>query len=150
MPDMPEAEARHLLSHKYRCIEAPDWSPAKNQPTTRVIECGLLSEDDRSVGLFVSLRCSVRTRIAIPRYVFTVFKLGRGPAQRVYQLDVSQWRHLPSDVHSRPHEHIGSLRVVGDDTWITWRYDDALRRFQSVANIEFEPEITDPSHLRLV
>lgn len=146
---MPEEEARALLSNAYHCQEPPDWAPAKDHRLTRHIECGLLDEDERRASLYVSMRCTVATRNTVGRYVFSVFKLSSGPAERVYQLDVKNWPRLPNDVHSRPHEHIGSRRVIGDDSWIGWGYDQVIAHFLTRVNIRFEPEITDPNYLTL-
>lgn len=72
-------------------------------------------------------------------YVFTLFKRQPYGNERIYQLEINQFRRPVKDKHKVPHEHIGTLRRDGDATWASWRYDETIAYFSVAANVAFKP-----------
>ena len=112
-----ESDARLFFEHPLICEEYPDWRPSPGLKGEVATGAGLL--DLRGVGLklYADLifRRSPKTYTA--RYIFSVFRRQLSGNERIYQLDVTQWAGPVKDVHQMPHEHMGTARYVGDDTW---------------------------------
>jgi hypothetical protein len=47
------------------------------------------------------------------------------------------------------HEHMGSVRTVGDAGWATWGYDEVLAHFCARTNMNFRPTPPHPEHFHL-
>jgi hypothetical protein len=149
MNDIPEAEARSLLSCPLRCEGCEEWEPLRTQPGSFTTGAGVV--DARGVGsrLYVQLdyRNSLKTRSV--KYVFTVVKRQPYGRDRVYQLEIFQVPKQLKDIHRRSHEHFGDSRVLGDASWNDWGYDDVLAYFSKQTNIAFYPEPPHPEHFQL-
>lgn len=149
MQDIPEAEARSILSGAKQCEDSPDWAPLKTQPDTFEIGIGVLDLLGRGTGLYVQLHYRHSQKTKIIRYRFSVFRRQPYGVERVYQLQVNHFPVPVHDVHQRSHEHIGQLRVVGDARWANWRYDEVIAYFCKQTNIAFVPDLSHPEHFQL-
>jgi hypothetical protein len=149
MQDIPESEARALLSAPTKCEEPPDWSPVKVQPGTVEIGAGLVDAMGRSVGLYAHLHYRNSHKTNIVKYRFTVFVRRPYGLERVYQLQVNHFPIPIRDLHQYSHEHIGLLRVTGDASWADWRYDDVIAYFCKQTNIAFDPAPPHPEQYQL-
>ena len=138
MPTIPEAEARRLLSQRLICEEATDWRP-RHDGRALQIQAGLIDEAGLNTGLVVKLSFHPGTRAGSAHYTFSVFRLNSYGQDRVYQLCVNQADKRDPDVHSKPHEHFGSLKSVGSAAWQNWKYEDVLARFCAQTKIVFIP-----------
>lgn len=149
MQDIPEAEARALLSGDLRCEDAPDWMPLKMQPNTFEMGVGVINSDGRSAGMYVQLHYQSSAKTKIIKYQFTVFRRLSYGLERVYQLQVNHFPVPMRDAHQWSHEHMGKLRVTGDASWANWRYDDVIAYFCKQTNIAFLPTLPHPEHFQL-
>jgi hypothetical protein len=145
--DTPEIEARAALAIASFC---PDAEPWQEQPKGGVgFECGagLVDAAGNYRGLTVALLVSQARTTKLKRFKFSVFKSTQWGAERLYQLDVQNWRVVPRMEHSQPHEHFGRYRSAPQIAWISWTFDQALTHFSQATNITFTPRVTDPFEL---
>jgi hypothetical protein len=149
MRDIPEAEARALLTEQLRCEDAPDWMPLRIQPHTFEIGVGVVDLAGKSVGMYVQLHYRFSLKTKIIKYQFSVFLRQPYGLERVYQLQVNHFPVPVRDAHQRSHEHIGNLRVIGSANWENWRYDDVITYFCKQTNIAFVPDLPHPEHFQL-
>jgi hypothetical protein len=149
MHTISEPEARALLAKPLTCPDLDDWRPVREQRGCSVIDGGLIDENGVSTGLYVSLQFQRSISTGLCKYVFTVFKLEPGGAQRVYQLEVKQHPKPPKDLHAWSHEHIGTTRKTGDAEWQKWDYSDVLSYFCDQTNIKFVPPLRHPEAFEL-
>jgi hypothetical protein len=149
MQNIPEAEARSLVSRPLICEEIDEWEPLKVQPGTSACGVGVLDESGQSVRMYVEFihRASHKTKITI--YLFTLFKRQAYGKERVYQLEVTQTPKRVKDLHKLSHEHMGSLRTLGGVDWADWDYDDVLAHFCAATNITFRPKPSHPDEFKL-
>lgn len=150
MQDIPEAEARALLSDPKRCEDSNSWNPIKLQPNNLEIGIGVVDLQGKSTGLYVHLLYQNSHKTKIIKYCFSLFKRQRYGSERVYQLQVNQFPVPVHDLHRYSHEHIGSLRVPGNASWSKWGYDDVIAYFCTQTNIVFDPELLHPEHFELI
>lgn len=147
MRDIPEAEARALFAAPLFCEDIEPWVPFK--PDTVEVTAGVVDADGKSAGLLVKMlyRYSPKTRIRTCQ--FTVFVRRTYGLERAYQLELNRHPVKIVDAHRWSHEHMGSLRVVGDASWEKWEYDDAIAHFCAQTNISFRPALPHPEHFYL-
>src|SRR5690625_1270095 len=150
MNDIPEDEARQLLTRPLFCEDCPEWRPPRGTKGMLQASCGLLDSDGINVQLIVDLIFKRSPKTDVVQYKFSVFR--RGPAarlERVFQLDVTQWpKGFPSD-HHKPHQHFGDKRNLADASWSDWTYDEVLKHFCAMTNITFQPPLSHPEELQL-
>ena len=147
--DVPEDEARYLLSQPSRCDDI-DWAPSARPLRGHVASTGLVDLLGSSRGMYVQLHVAASPKTKIVVYKFTVFKLESRSPRRVYQLDIEKYPKLPVHKHDYPHEHVWQTRYDGTAAWLGWSYTDALTHFKTRTNIQFEPEDpSDPDEFRL-
>lgn len=149
MNDIPESEARALLSTSKFCELDGEWHPENVQPGTYVISAGLVDAEGLGTRMVVELRFRRGHKTGIIRYVFGVFKRNPHGSDRVYQLDVMQSKKPIKNLHDKSHEHIGAFRVSGQDSWVKWQFKDVLEYFCKTANITMSPGPVHPEHFEL-
>lgn len=150
MHDMPEEEARALLSRPHTCVECNDWVPQKMQPGTVMASSGLVDQQGIGTGMYVQLVFSRSPKTKMVRFKCTVFQTRHGAQARVYQLDVQQSPKLPKDRHSLPHEHFGAARSPIDSNGChNWNFEDVLSYFCGATGIRFEPALSHPEDFQL-
>lgn len=149
MRNIPEAEARNLVSRPLICDDVGIWTPAKIQPGTLILGAGVVDENGISVQMYVELiyRRSYKTKLTV--YLFTLFKRYSYGKERVYQLEVTHPPKRIKDMHKLSHEHMGSCRSMGDAKWAEWEYHDVLAHFCAQANITFRPVPAHPEDFQL-
>lgn len=149
MQDIPEAEARALLSEPLRCEDAPGWEPLKMQSDSFEIGVAVIDLQGRSVRLYVQLlyRRSYKTKSI--KHKFSVFRRQAYGLERVYQLQVNHFPRPVKNAHEMSHEHIGDLKVMGDASWGKWSYDEVIAHFCKQTNITFEPSLLHPEDFEL-
>lgn len=148
MTFLTEAEAREFLSQPLFCYDCDNW---QFNPTTQRHSCSMGLVDGQGVrtGLVVDLSYSFFNRTRKTYFVFSVFKLFPKGKLRVYQLDIRKFSRPVKDSHVKPHEHIGNLRVNGEDCWGSWSFRETLNRFINQTNITFSPDVQDPTEFKL-
>lgn len=149
MQKIPEEEARALVRKPLFCEDIDDWSPLKVQRGTVVCGAGVLDENGESVRMYVELAYRNTHRTKITTYLFTLFKRYPYGKERVYQLEISQTPKRIKDLHKLSHEHMGSLRTLGDVNWGGWGYDEVLAHFCARTNITFKPRPSHPEEFQL-
>lgn len=110
---------------------------------------GLVDQEGRRINLLVQLIYQSHPTIGLTKYVFTLFTQKITGLERVYQIEVKQFKKMIKSLHQMPHEHIGGTRVNGSDTWSSWGYDDVLAHFESKTNIVFLPKVVHPNNFEL-
>lgn len=149
MNDVEFSEAIRLLSQPLRCEDIEFWRSEKQQPDTWSCSGGLLKVDGVSAAMLVELIYRRSQKTGIVLYKFSVFLQHAWGLERVYQLEVRQAKRPLKDVHSRPHEHFGDQRTLGEPSWSTWTFHDTLRHFEQRTGIEFDPLVQEPDHFEL-
>lgn len=149
MKDIPEAEARALFGAPLFCLDAPDWRPHGVTLGLATLESGLVTEDGIRTGLHIHLLFNRSPKTKIVTFKFTVFQLNFRAPQRVYQLHVSAVARKPKNWHDLAHEHVGDLRVAGDESWLGWGFQEAIDHFCDVTKIAFIPQLNDPEFFEL-
>lgn len=149
MQDIPEAEARALLSGPLRCEDCDEWEPVRIQPGTFTTSAGVLDAHGVGTRLHVNLDYRNSQKTKTIKYVFSVFKRQPYGRDRVYQLEIVQSPSQSKDLHKRAHEHYGKARINVDASWCEWRYDEVLAYFCRQTNIAFEPKPPHPEHFQL-
>jgi hypothetical protein len=146
--NIPESEAFAILSEPKFCHDCT-WVPIKTQPYAMEASVGLVDEDGKNMRLLVRLIYLMNPTVGLTKYLFTLFSQKITGLERVYQLEVKQYKKIVKSSHQLPHEHIGDNRVIGSDTWSSWGYDDVLARFESKTNIVFVPKVSHPNYFEL-
>lgn len=146
--DIPEAEARALLSKRYVCDGWGPWAPAKAAPEAFHLICGLLDEDGSRTPLYVELFAKISQKTKVAHYVFSI-KRHRPLSGRIYQLEVKTSPKSLKDAHQMPHEHIGRSTICGNATWMDWGFNEVLTHFAEQTNIEFRPPLESPLDFKL-
>jgi hypothetical protein len=149
MRNIPEEEARGLVSRPLICADATDWGAVKIQPGTRIIGAGVIDEDGVGAQMYLELIYRHSHKTKITTYMFTLFKRYSYGKERVYQLEVTQTPRRIKDAHEISHEHMGSARSIGDAAWASWGYDEVLAHFCTQTNITFQPAPAHPEHFQL-
>lgn len=149
MNDVPESEARALLSRPLSCEDAPPWSFNKLKPGLATLECGLINEDRSRSGLHIQLQFARSPKTHVVSFKFTVFRMNLGAPQRVYQIQVNAVARAPKNWHDIVHEHFGDARIQGDEAWLSWGYNEAIDYFCERTNITFVPPPSDPEAFEL-
>lgn len=144
MKDIPEREAKALLSKPLHCIDAGNWEVSSGQPGTYVLAVGLVDQDGARTQLQAEFRYRHSYKTNIDSYTFSIFQRQPWGSDRVYQLDVRKYPMKSVSEHNKPHEHLGDRRINGDLTWLTWTFDEILARFKNETGVQFDPEITNP------
>jgi hypothetical protein len=149
MRDIPESEARALFSERLFCDDIDAWVPFKAHGDTVEVIAGVVDADGKSVGLLVKMLYRYSPKTKIRTCQFTVFVRRPYGLERAYQLELNQYPVKLADVHKWSHEHVGSLRLLGDASWGKWEYDDAVAHFCAQTNISFRPPLPHPEHFYL-
>lgn len=149
MNKVSEEEARSLFELPLVCEECPEWKYSPGVKGEMSTGAGLLNSHGVGVKLYTDLIFKRSPKTNTVRYIFSVFRRQISGIERIYQLDVMQWARPVRDLHQMPHEHMGTARNIGDDTWSTWNYHDVISRFCSQTNITFLPVINDPEDFKL-
>lgn len=149
MKDIPESEARALLTQQSFADCDQEWVPIHTQPGTFTIDLGLLDKEGVSRQMLVNLTFRRGLKTGIIKFVFTVRKRNPYGLDRVYQLEVVQSRYPLKDVHKKSHEHMGDKRLPGKSSWDSWGYDEVLRYFCAQANLTFISAPPDPEEYQL-
>jgi hypothetical protein len=149
MRKIPEEEARALVSKARICEDIGDWLPLKVQPGTVVCHAGLIDESGASARMQVELLYRTTHKTRMVSYIFTLFKRFPYGNERIYQLEVTQTPKRIKDMHRLSHEHMGSLRTMGNASWSGWSYDEVLAHFCAATNISFEPKPSHPEEFKL-
>lgn len=149
MIEVPEAEAKALLSRPLTCEDAPAWSFNKLKPGLAGLECGLIHEDRSRSGLHIQLQFARSFKTQLVSFKFTVFKVNLGAPQRVYQIQVNAVARKPKNWHDLVHEHMGDARIAGSDQWLSWGFQEAIDYFCKRTNITFLPPASDPEAFEL-
>ena len=123
--------------------------PIKTQPYAMEASVGLVDQEGRRINLLVQLIYQSHPTIGLTKYVFTLFTQKITGLERVYQIEIKQFKKMIKSLHQMPHEHIGGTRVNGSDTWSSWGYDDVLAHFESKTNIVFLPKVVHPNNFEL-
>ncbi len=145
MFNIPEAEARMLLSRPLRYEGDLPWAKARNRPASLMLSVGILDGSGTATAMEVELSYR-RGASTTTKYLFSVYirrSYGKG---RVYQLEVTQTRRGIKDRHAQSHEHIGDRRFDGQAVWQNWGYHEVLAYFCSRTNITFDPPPPDPAN----
>lgn len=149
MIEIPELDARALLTGELYCLDCPDWSNWKLQKGTVETGMGLVDSDGIGVQMQVSLRFHRGDKTNLKHHLFTVYKQESYGLVRIYQLEVRQWPKKVKDAHQRPHEHWGDKRFVGDLSWADWTYEQILAYFAQQTRIKFQPNPPHPEFFEL-
>jgi hypothetical protein len=148
-PRIPEAEARAVLATPKTCPDPADWFPSRTQAGTYMLETGVLHADGSRSGLTVQFVMHRGAKTSKAYFRFDLFRATFSGAEPIYGIHIKQAPRALKAEHNMPHEHIGSLRVVGGADWIKWGYAEVLERFCQVASITFLPAPPDPEEFRL-
>ena len=148
MKDIPESEALAILSQQKFCYDC-SWVPVKTQSFAKEASVGLVDKDGKRIRLLVKLICHMQPTVGLTNYIFTLFSQKITGLERVYQLEIKQYKKIIKSKHQLPHEHIGSKRVDGSDTWARWGYDEALNYYTNKTNITFIPPVSHPDNFEL-
>lgn len=148
MINISESEAIAILSQPKFCFDCT-WTPIKTQSYAMEASVGLVDIDGKRIGLLVQLIYQMHPTVGLTKYLFTLFSQKINGLERVYQIEVKQYKKMIKSLHQLPHEHIGSKRVNGSDTWSSWGYDDVLAHFERKTNIVFTPKVVHPSNFEL-
>ena len=148
MYDIPEPEARQLLSQPLKCQDAAGWNSAGVQRGSRGLQSGLVDRSGQPTGLYVDLFYFRRPHPLLVSYRFTVLRRNRSGVERVYQLTVNQSAKPIKDKHRQSHEHVGASRHTGTAKWQKWSYDEVLAYFCAKANVTFVPVPVHPELFR--
>lgn len=147
--DLEYSEALKLFEQLRICEDADDWAPDKNQRDCWTLTCGVVNKDTNSrAGLLVELTFRRSHKTKSVWYKFTVFKQHPWGLERAYQLDILQYAKKIA-THDMPHEHMGSKRIDGDQSWLNWDFSEVLARFTEQTNIEFNPQVDHPEIFEL-
>lgn len=119
------------------------------QPTSVVASAGVMRADGSSARLIVELIYTKTHRAKETKYRFTVFRREAWGNDPAYQLHIAQSAQAKKHLHSQPHEHVGTERVIGDAAWSEWGYDEVLNLFCRRTNITFQPLPPHPEHFAL-
>jgi hypothetical protein len=149
MRKISEDEARAFVARPLFCEDIEEWAPLKVQRGTVACGAGILDEHGESVRMYVELCYRNTHRTKITTYLFTLFKRYAYGKERVYQLEVTQTPKRIKDRHKLSHEHMGSLRTLGDVNWGHWGYEDVPAHFSAATNITFRPKPTHPEDFQL-
>lgn len=95
----------------------------------------------------LDFRNSAKT--GVRKFILTVFKQNPYGLDRIYQLEIVQSRRPIKDLHERSHEHMGSSRLPGKESWGGWAFSDVLRYFWQQTNVTFCPPPPDPEEYQL-
>jgi hypothetical protein len=144
MPNISELEARALLERPLRCSDCGSWCSSGKHPGKYWIKAGLADEFGQATGLTVELRCRLAPKGKTKHFVFTVFRRKPYWTDRIYQLEANQARKSLKDRHEVSHEHVGDARILGPDSWNTWKFEQILLYFCGQTNIDFEPRPSAP------
>lgn len=150
--DLPTDEALALLQKPKVCEDPVDWRPgdaSKQHQQVLELEQGLLDANGRKIGVLLKLSVRLSLRTGITRHVFTLFQMSGRGLGRAYQLDCQDFLDLPQDRHQWPHEHVGKDRIIGEDHWRTWSFEDCIVHFCNRTNTTFSPPVPPPLELRL-
>jgi hypothetical protein len=146
--NIPESEALAILSQPKFCHDCT-WEPIRAQPYAMEASVGLVDIEGKRISLLVKLIYKMHPTVGLTKYLFTLFSQKFTGLERVYQIEVNQYKKIVRSAHQLPHEHIGDRRVNGSDTWSSWGYDDVLAHFESKTNIVFTPEVLHPNNFEL-
>ena len=134
MINITESEALVILGSPKFCYDCT-WAVIRTQPYAMEASVGLVDENGKNVRLLVQLIYQMHPTVGSTKYIFTLFSQKITGLERVYQLEVKQYKKIVKSLHQLPHEHIGDNRVIGSDTWASWDYDEVLAHFASKTNI---------------
>ena len=148
MINISESEALVILSQPKFCNDCT-WVDIKTQLYAKEASVGLVDESGKNMRLLVQLICLMNPTVGVTKYMFTLFSKKITGLERVYQLEVKQYKKVVKSLHQLPHEHIGDKRLIGSDTWASWGYDEVLARFVSKTNIVFTPKVPHPTDFQL-
>lgn len=149
MNTLQESEAIALLSQPATCIDIGDWISNRQQPDTWECTSGVLNAENVRTGLIVELAFRRSQKTQKVHYKFSVFRQTLWGLERVYQLDIQQFKKPLRNAHDVPHEHVGDRRVCGDATWGQWTFHEALQYFTERTKINFSPEVPHPEAFEL-
>jgi len=149
--DIPEEEAKQILSMPRVCEDPSDWVDLPRPPGTREFEQGLIDVNGERSGYVVSMLYNRSPKTKLMTLKFSVFQQGRRGdlLGRVYQMQITSSSYDPQDAHGEAHEHVGSGRyaIPGWERWTG--FNDALAYFSTRTNITFSPQIEDPEDFKL-
>ena len=148
MIDIPESEALVILSQPKLCYDCT-WAPIKTQAYAMEAVMGLVDQSEQRIRQYIRLQYQSHPVVGSTTYLFTLFSQKITGVERIYQLEVRQYKKPIKSAHQLPHEHIGKSRVNGSDSWSTWGYDEAIAHFGSRTNIVFMPEVVHPNKFEL-
>ena len=148
MIDISEAEALVILSQPKFGNDCC-WVPIKAQSYAKEASVGLLDAVGVRINLQVQLIYQMHPVVGLTSYKFSLFLQKPTGLDRVYQLEIKQYKKMIKSKHQLPHEHIGNKRVNGSDTWTSWGYDEALNYFTKRTNITFAPLVPHPDNFEL-
>lgn len=148
MINIPESEALVILSQPKFCNDCT-WVPIKTQAYAMEASVGIVDKDGKNMRLLVRLIYQMHPTVGLTKYLFTLFSQKITGLERVYQIEIKQYKKVVKSLHQLPHEHIGDKRVIGSDTWSSWGYDAVLAHFESKTNIVFTPEVFHPNYFEL-
>lgn len=149
MNDIDFSEAQRRLRQPLHCEDIQDWYSDKVQPDTWQCSGGLLNADGMNVRMVVKLAYRYSHKTGWTVYVFSIFAQHPGRLERVYQLDIRKRKKPIADLHTRPHEHFGNQRNMGDRAWEDWSFRDALAYFMLRTGVQFSPPVTSPEEFEL-
>ena len=116
MINISESEALVILSQPKFCNDCA-WVDIKTQLYAKEASVGLVDESGKNMRLLVQLICQMHPTAGFTKYMFTLFSQKITGLERVYQLEVKQYKKVVKSLHQLPHEHIGDNRKIGSDTW---------------------------------
>lgn len=148
MKDIPESEALSKLNSPKRCVDC-SWQPLKTPSHSMTASVGLIDSNGTRIGLLAELIYQNHPLVGTTTYKFGVFSQHPYGLQRVYMLEIRQFKKPIKNTHQLPHEHIGDKRVNGSDIWATWGYYDVLKHFCNRTNITFDPDLLSPTAFEL-
>lgn len=149
MNNIPESEARELLATASVCEFEGEWMPEKVSPGTFTTSAGLVDAEGVGRQMTVKLFFRRSQKTGIVKYVFSVYKRTPYSLDRIYQLDVTHTRKPIKNLHDMSHEHIGSLRRNGNESWSRWKFEDVLEYFCIATNIKMSPGPDHPESFEL-
>lgn len=134
-----------LRNNTFYSNDLPGWVLEKKAPYTQVLSFGLLDKSFFRTKYKVDLQVQFSLLTHRTNYRFTLFLSDSIGDIRLYQLEIKKYKNTKKIVkHNMPHDHIGNKRLDGELEWYNWQFEEALDKFLSRVNINFNEKPRDP------
>lgn len=146
--EMTEADGRALADLPKWGEPLSDW--IQDRPNTLTNAFGVVNEFGQGIkGLQVEFNIYSSSRLALPKYVFSLIQVEHGCHVRAYQLELNRRTGLRPTDHAYSHEHYGNKRINADSSWGNSNFDDAVKLFCSKCNLILTDKLPDYNDFKL-